>query len=606
MKGRIFSIILIVSCFTTLLAQSEKPSGRWLFEAITDTGKKIPLLILQISTNEGTPEAAILSTSAPFEINVQGLVLDQNTFRLELEASQGELTFTGILHEDSIKGAIQGFAFNDYLFLAYRTQLEGLERLKEAAPEELQAFGQAMQVAGPQARIEAFKRFIGNHPDSPLKGQATLQIFKSLVRISDDDRELLAAAEGAIELADDRLTAMNDVAYALAVEERLLDQAEIYARKAVEGARENSPSQGAFLDTLGWVLFQRGQVEDAAHYLIHAYELAPDKGEVAFHLARVLEAEGNEHGARNLYLKVYVNGGNHNALKKVEELYVKEHGSLQGLHELIDLEYEKKAPLFEAEEYKGKTGGKVVLAELFTGSECGPCQAADYAFHGLLEHYPDSVVAVVKYHLHVPGPDPMTNSDTEKRANYYQVFGTPQAIFDGVNKKTGGGFAGAALNLFKTYQDIIDSQLDAGFSLQLDVQGNRENDVIRVKVRVKVEDNLSTENLRLRIALVEGTVHYTGSNRVHFHKQVVRKLLAGAEGLPLSTDHGGAAEFELTQDLTELESELEQYLKSFQKEYTYTFKELTYKIDRANLSVLAFVQNDENKKVLNAASVRLK
>ena len=55
---------------------------------------------------------------------------------------------------------------------------------------------------------------------------------------------------------------------------------------------------------------------------------------------------------------------------------------------------------------------RVVVVELFTGAECPPCVSADVAFDALLETYKPNEVVLLEYHLHIPGPDPLTNADS--------------------------------------------------------------------------------------------------------------------------------------------------------------------------------------------------
>src|SRR5262249_22800010 len=62
---------------------------------------------------------------------------------------------------------------------------------------------------------------------------------------------------------------------------------------------------------------------------------------------------------------------------------------------------------------------RVVLVELFTGAQCPPCVAADMAFDALGKTFKPSEVVLLQYHLHIPGPDPLTNADTETRARFY-------------------------------------------------------------------------------------------------------------------------------------------------------------------------------------------
>ncbi|MEJ2616128.1 MAG: hypothetical protein P8Z35_14305 [Ignavibacteriaceae bacterium] len=82
--------------------------------------------------------------------------------------------------------------------------------------------------------------------------------------------------------------------------------------------------------------------------------------------------------------------------------------------------------------------GNVVLAELFTGAECGPCVAADRAFDELSEYFPRTALAILEYHVHIPGPDPLTNPDSypmlhialaEKYVKYSGANGIDKHLF---------------------------------------------------------------------------------------------------------------------------------------------------------------------------------
>src|SRR5207237_8626538 len=62
---------------------------------------------------------------------------------------------------------------------------------------------------------------------------------------------------------------------------------------------------------------------------------------------------------------------------------------------------------------------RVVVFELFTGSECPPCVAADLGYDALLKTFKPTEVIPLQYHVHIPGLDPITNADTIKRFAYY-------------------------------------------------------------------------------------------------------------------------------------------------------------------------------------------
>ncbi|MGE5194162.1 MAG: tetratricopeptide repeat protein, partial [Deltaproteobacteria bacterium] len=79
----------------------------------------------------------------------------------------------------------------------------------------------------------------------------------------------------------------NDLGYLYADQGKNLDQAESMIRKALSAEPEN----GAYLDSLGWVLFKRGKYEDALPYLEKAVKNSPGAGDETLweHLADVHE-----------------------------------------------------------------------------------------------------------------------------------------------------------------------------------------------------------------------------------------------------------------------------------------------------------------------------
>ncbi len=180
--------------------------------------------------------------------------------------------------------------------------------------------------------------------------------------------------------------------------------------------------------------------------------------------------------------------------------------------------------------------GKVVLAELFTGAECPPCVASDLAYDGLIAYYPNTIAAVLVHHVHIPGPDPMTNPDTEARMAYYGrgiVGGTPTSIFDGTDSSVGGGGAAAGKGKFGAYGWALEQHLAMPAVLDIDLAGKIENDELEMsaKVTFDVQELRDNPNLRLRVVLAEEELHYEGSNGVAEHRMVVRAFI-GAAGRP--------------------------------------------------------------------------
>ncbi len=590
--------------FVSVSAQTSSLNGRWLFHGVSGSGSRAPLLILEVS-RDGR-EAKLLSTTAPTGAQLESFKADGNAIHLVLGLGMRALTFEGRLQGDTIEGKLEGARL---AFIAERTQRDTIE-LRPATGER-QALSQALRIRAPKERIAALSEFLQKHPESGLRGSVREMIFSATMEGASSKSEMLQAGEEFIESSPDKPNAKRKVASRLATIHHLLDQAEQYAREALEDFAGPERNRAAYLDTLGGILFDRGKLNKAATHLEQAHQLDPDRGEYALHLAQVLEAQGQNTQARELYLATYIRGGDPTARVRLESTYKREHGSLEGLHELIDRGYAERPPWFEPGTYKGTVKQNVLLAELFTGSECGPCQASDTAFDGLLEHYPDTVVTVVQYHLDVPAPDPLTNSDAMDRGRYYQVQGTPTAVFGGTERHTGGGHFGLADKLFLAYQQMITPLLDRSHAVELQAEAELEQDTVRVQVRVKAKEGLPLDALRLRIVLLEGTAHYTGRNGIHLHREVARKLLGGAEGFPLATSESkvstpeGAA-FDVEADLVALEAELRRFLTEFKQKEKPKSLGLTHRLERDDLSVVVFVQDDDTREVLHALRLELR
>jgi tetratricopeptide (TPR) repeat protein len=103
--------------------------------------------------------------------------------------------------------------------------------------------------------------------------------------------------EAVIEKESDHVQALNYVAYTFADEGKNLEKAEVYARRAA--ALE--PKDGYILDTLGWVLFKQGKIEDALKYLEAAHKLAPNVSVISEHLGDVYVKQAMIEKARKMY-----------------------------------------------------------------------------------------------------------------------------------------------------------------------------------------------------------------------------------------------------------------------------------------------------------------
>ncbi len=158
----------------------------------------------------------------------------------------------------------------------------------------------------------AYDKALGSNRKSPA-----LYVERGVVQLRQGKGEQARASfDLAIELSGGSVI-YNNIAYALAEDGQELELALRYAESAVaqveakfrlldslktwKRALPLQDSLGAYLDTLGWVLFQQDKSEEAIRYLEAAFELLPDSM-VAEHLSRAHAIQRQAEQAWHYYL----------------------------------------------------------------------------------------------------------------------------------------------------------------------------------------------------------------------------------------------------------------------------------------------------------------
>jgi hypothetical protein len=274
---------------------------------------------------------------------------------------------------------------------------------------------------------------------------------------------------------------------------------------------------------------------------------------------------------------------------------------IEKIETALDAEYEKTALPFEPEEVEPRNtpGKRVAVVELFTGAQCPPCVSADLAFDGLLKTYAPSDAIFLQYHLHIPAPDPLTNADAEKRSEFYgdDVGGTPSMFLNGKPTPPMGGFRQHGKERYEAMRELVDKALKAESRVEIKVDVSRKADRIDVVASVS-EIEKPSPDLRLRLVLVEDVVRYPGNNGIRLHHHVVRSFPGGVDGLPVKN---ASAEQKARIDLLQLTKQLEDYLIESNKDNPFLDSERPLKLD--HLKVVAFLQNDVTKEILQAVQV---
>jgi hypothetical protein len=276
---------------------------------------------------------------------------------------------------------------------------------------------------------------------------------------------------------------------------------------------------------------------------------------------------------------------------------------------------------------------------------------ASLAFSAGLERYRREDYVLLSYHIHIPLPDPMTNPATLARQKFYGVNSTPSYYVDG-EASGGGGSADSAKSIFETKIDpMVAKHLSEPPEASIKMTAKPTKNSVAVKVTVSKVTNKS-DKLRLHIALVENLVRYSGENGLRFHDEVVRAMAetpappAGAKpaagtpakpadakpadakpdataaaqpgtpavpkvplpelGFALKPGQGGT--FAYTFDLAKATADALAHLRDFEtntRKGEYSFRQKKHEIDAGNLSVIAFVQDEATKKILQTIYIPL-
>ncbi len=426
-------------------------------------------------------------------------------------------------------------------------------------------------------------------------------------------RVLGVGADRMLTETEDELETKQTLAVAFAKLGVLIDRANRYAE---EIAASVGPEAGgaAYLDArtaVGQVRLAVGNHRGVFEALEPVRMLAgPYDYELHLALGTSLEALGQDEAAIAEYMETAALLNYPPIMERLTPLWEKTHPgeSLEDYRAKLREQLESWHPE-GAYDVPSDWTGKVVLAELFTGSECPPCVASDLAYDGLIAYYPRTVAAVLVHHLHIPGPDPMTNSWTEDRQEFYGdvIGGTPTSIFDGTDSSVGGGGAAAGKGKFGAYGWTLEQHLAEVPQLSIDLKGRISGGDVRMDVSVKTTDSelKGNENLRLRVVLAEKEVHYEGGNGVAEHRMVVRSFIGGHEGYALRPN--GKVRVRETLDLTQLQEVLLSYLTDWEAENADRFRNgpgfsrKMNEIDPGQLVLVAFVQNEETKEVYQAS-----
>lgn len=607
------------------------PPERWLVWLI-DIRRRVefPAAIVEVSDGKAelldslVGEADSISL-ADGEFHLRSTDEEQDTFDIVATGTSGELRGNAVIDGASSIWPIR----------LEPTEEKSLEALRPDSISGVDAFGEALSEPTPKG----LEDFVKSRSTSAMALLASEALIAASQREELDDEAVRGRAAAYEKLAEkwgDRYVAYARVRSPLVLAR--VGYAPQLARKLADSAKEGldedlAKSWEPILDELD----QKLAIAEATLALTGEDESARDDArtkleamvaedsamsEVAYLLAEDAERRGDKERALALYGEIV-------ALPGLEASFWRAASSVDEEVELpsdrfdrlwkelrgedatdedrelfLSKRYEERAFVFADEEKRVEpSGNRVSLVELFTGTTCPPCVAADIAVGGVEKLYGHEEVVALRYHQHIPGPDPFANSATETRFAYYAALppertGTPTTIVNGEKILVAGGFDFAILS-FETLLQALEPALFEKTDVVVTVEAEARSDKLRVKATAAGLP-ADAKGLRLRVVLAETLVRYPARNGVRLHEMVVRAMPAGVDGLALDGESG---EFETTIDLPAMKAGLLKDLADTEEVRLANFPAKPMPFE--GFHVVAFVQDDTTKAVLQAGAVEV-
>ncbi len=391
-----------------------------------------------------------------------------------------------------------------------------------------------------------------------------------------------------------------------------LQTAESWARNAMASLGKNSPLEQrlSFTKNLSVVQAALGENQPALASLTSVRSFAsPWDTDFWATLGNVYERLGQPAEAIEAYAQGLVASNNPQLKERLEAVYRTVHGTTDSVDADLSRLKESGAEFEPGHHPPGNPHtGKIVLAELFTGAECPPCVASDMAFDKLSEYYPTSALAILEYHVHIPGPDPLTTDDSWERFQAYKGTGTPTAVIDGIQSLVGGGSKYMTRNRFDLYRYAIDQSLAEAPSVGIALTVSGDGGTVAIRAEVSRTSSKRPQKPVLHVALVERSVDYTGGNGISRQAFVVRKLIFDPSGTSLALGQEPET-VNAKVNLADVENGLKKIVDDPKNQPSWPRSKKTFNgwkstpagMNPSQLTVVAWVQDAASHEVLQAA-----
>lgn len=610
-------------------ASKDKPAprtsleGRWIV-VICQPGTDLLVWLVDMTKGQDQLQAKLVSASKILSsATLKSSEATADSVQLVFDADGRRFEFQGRLDKGTVWGSVavdQQFILPARLDATTAKSLKGEEALPSAGREDF------VKNQEEENSFAAFEKFVKKFPDSPLAFDAYRHLLNESKKKGLKESQVQELVDDYLKYAQRwgsrlELKAVIDTGVILARNEFLPEMAMKYLAAAESKFTPQTVMawKSQVLTVKARLLISTGKEEEGVALLQPLHVESPFDPEITYTLAQQAEKAKKTDEALALYAEIAVLPMLQPMLQQqwtrdgkkldpsrilpgvaVERIWKEKNGSGDGLEAYLNEIYEKKIVGFAREKSARKpgTGTRVALCELFTGARCPPCVGADVATAGLEATYPQSDVIVLRYHQHIPGPDPLANDDARERFEaYYQGQGTPTVTLNGKMVDGAGGGLMEAEGFFKRLRGEIDLTLREKIALKIDLSASAKDGVLSLSAKAAGLDKFP-DDVHLRLVLAEDKIEFAASNGIRLHEMVVRSMPGGPDGI---APKDGQLEFSDKLDVAKLKQALSKYLGKVETQMGTEFgdKPLALKA----LHLVAFLQNDATHEVLQAASI---
>jgi hypothetical protein len=223
------------------------------------------------------------------------------------------------------------------------------------------------------------------------------------------------------------------------------------------------------------------------------------------------------------------------------------------------------------------------LVEFYTATSCPPCVAGNTSLDAVWNSEQRNI-SIIRTHVWWPtnndpfylgrGADSMEN---RARVTYYSISGVPACYVNGV--------------VSSSYQSSVNGYPDTTrFEIKLSGWYMPASDTGRIKATMTWFSSAKDDNAKatyvLRYAVVEDSSAYTGTNGDPNHNQILRDMVPNNTGITITIVQG-------------------QTVADSQKFTVYSAGSHPYTWDEPRLSIIAYVQDNATKAVINSQNILL-